>query len=65
MKTFELDNKKTEWQAIPGGTNTIVAYFKDGSKEKMSLFSFLAMGRKRNKVIKIDCYSEGETIKED
>jgi hypothetical protein len=41
-----------------------VAHFRDGHKEKMSLVEFLVMGRKRNQVKRIDCYEEGEEIKE-
>ena len=63
MVSYELSNK-TGWQSIPGGTHTIVAHFRDGHEEKMSLAEFLVMGRKRNQVKRIDCYKEGEEIKE-
>ena len=62
MVSYELSNE-TGWQSIPGGTHTIVAHFRDGHKEKMSLVDFLVMGRKRNQVKRIDCYEEGEEIK--
>lgn len=58
-KSYELSNE-TGWQSIPGGTHTIVAHFRDGHKEKMSLVDFLVMGRKCNQVKRIDCYKEGE-----
>ena len=63
MVSYELSNE-TGWQSIPGGIHTIVAHFRDGHKEKMSLVEFLVMGRKRNQVKRIDCYKEGEEIKE-
>lgn len=59
MVSYELSNE-TGWQSIPGGTHTIVAHFRDGHEEKMSLVDFLVMGRKRNQVKRIDCYKEGE-----
>lgn len=62
MVSYELSNE-TGWQSIPGGTHTIVAHFRDGHEEKMSLVEFLVMGRKRNQVKRIDCYEEGEEIK--
>jgi hypothetical protein len=59
MVSYELSNE-TGWQSIPGDTHTIVAHFRDGHEEKMSLVDFLVMGRKRNQVKRIDCYKEGE-----
>ena len=59
MVSYELSNK-TGWQSIPGDIRTIVAHFRDGHEEKMSLTDFLVMGRNRNQVKRIDCYKEGE-----
>ncbi len=65
MTTYKLDHKGDGWISIPGNTKIIVAHFKDGHTEKLEPWQFAAMGRKRSKVERIDCYTAGETIKED
>lgn len=64
MTTYKLTNE-TGWQTIPGDTKVIVAHFNDGHTEQMEVWQFIALGRKRSKIQKIDCYTAGETIKED
>lgn len=61
MKSFELSNE-TGWVTVPADTETIVAHFKDGHIEKMSLFDFLTMWQRRNLMKRIDCYKKGEAI---
>lgn len=61
MKTYKIDPKEKGWQSISGDTAVIVAYYKDGHKEKMELFEFLTCGRRKLKnIIQIDCYTEKE-----
>lgn len=64
MTTYKLTHE-TGWQTIPGDTKLIVAHFEDGHTEKMEVWKFLTIGRKIDKIQKIDCYSAGEKIKED
>ena len=64
MKTIKLNPKETGWIPIDGDIKTIVAHFNDGHKETMSLLCFVTISkRKRNKIMQIDCYKEGEEIK--
>lgn len=66
MTTYELDNSKTGWLLLPGDAEDIVAHYKDGHKETMKVWQFVALGKKqRNLITKIDCYCKGEKIKED
>lgn len=60
MKTYKIDPKEKGWQSISGDTAVIVAYYKDGHKEKMELFEYLAYPKRRKNVIQIDCYTEEE-----
>lgn len=64
MITIKIDPDKTGWVKIDGTVRTIVAHFKDGHKETFSLVDYLTY-RRKNDVVKIDCYGEGEEIKED
>ena len=64
MTSYTLTHE-TGWGTIPGDTKVIVAHFNDGHTERMEVWQFIALGRKRNKIQKIDCYTAGETIKED
>ena len=64
MKTIKINPDETGWVKIDGSVRTIVAHFKDGHKETFSLVDFLTFKR-RNLVVQIDCYEEGEEIKED
>ena len=64
MKTIKINPDETGWVKIDGSVRTIVAHFKDGHKETFSLVDFLTFKR-RNLVVQIDCYEEGEKIKED
>ena len=64
MKTIKFNPKETGWVSIDGDVKTIVAHFNDGHKETMSLLDFVAINkRKKNKIVQIDCYKEGEEIK--
>lgn len=64
MKTIKFNPKETGWITIDGDVKTIVAHFNDSHKETMSIFDFATMGkRKKNKIVQIDCYKEGEEIK--
>lgn len=64
MKTIKFNPKETGWIRIDGGVKTIVAHFNDGHKETMSLLDFVTINkRKKNKMVQIDCYKEGEEIK--
>ena len=64
MKTIKINPKETGWISIPGDTKTIVAHFNDGHKETFHTFHFATIGkRKKNKIVQIDCYKEGEEIK--
>ena len=64
MITIKIDPDKTGWVKIDSTVRTIVAHFKDGHKETFSLVDYLT-DRQKNDVVKIDCYGEGEEIKED
>ena len=64
MKTIKISPDKKGWVKIDGKVRTIVAHFKDGHKETFSLVDFLVF-KHRNRVVQIDCYEEGEDIKED
>lgn len=61
MVRIEIDHTK-HWHEIPADTRIIVALFNDGHKETMSIYEYLAMGRKVNKVSVIECYKEGENV---
>lgn len=64
MKTIEIDNKKTGWVSLPGDTHKVVAHLNDGAEETYELFEFLTLKKKtKDKIVSIDCYKEGETIK--
>ena len=64
MKTIKINPKETVWTSIEADVATIVVHFNDGSKEIMSLFDFITINkRKKNKVVQIDCYKNGEEIK--
>ena len=65
MKTIKINPKKTGWTRIDGNIKTIVAHFDDGHKETMSLIDYMTAARKRQHVVQIDCYADGEEIKED
>ena len=62
MKSIRLNPNKTDWTRIDGDVENIVAHFDDGHKEKMSLPDFLTSARKREHIIQIDLYTEGEEI---
>ena len=63
MKSIEVDNTVTGWTAIPPKTEKIVAHFKDGHTETISLVEYITMHkRKKNLVIRIDCYSASEEL---
>ena len=64
MKTIKINPKETGWTRIDGNTNTIVAHFDDGHKETMSLVDYITAVSKSQHVVQIDCYTEGEEIKE-
>lgn len=64
MKTIKINPDETGWVGIEGGTETIVAHFKDGHKETFTLVDFLMAHKVRKQVVQIDCYKEGEEIKE-
>jgi hypothetical protein len=64
MKTIKINPNETGWTSIDGNTKTIVAYFDDGHKETMSLIDYMTAARKRQHVVQIDCYTDGEKIKE-
>ena len=64
MKTIIFNPKETGWIPIDGDIATVVVYFNNGEKETMSIIDFVTMNRrKRNKIVQIDCYKEGEEIK--
>ena len=64
MKTIKLNPKETGWIHIDSDVKTIIVHYNDDNKETMSPVEFLIMNkRKRNKVVQIDCYKEGEEIK--
>ena len=65
MKSVKINPDKTGWTKVSGDTKTIVAHFKDGHKETFTLFEFLMAHKAHKYVIQIDCYKEGEEIKED
>ena len=65
MKSVKMNPDKTGWATFPGDTKTIVAHFKDGHKETFTLVDFLMAHKTRKQVIQIDCYKEGEEIKEE
>lgn len=63
MTSIKVDNTITGWVAIPPKTEKIVAHFKDGHTETISLVEYIIMGkRKKNLVNQIDCYSESEEL---
>ena len=63
MKTIKFNPKETGWIRIDGGVKTIVAHFNDRHKETMSLLDFATINkRKKNKIVQIDYYKEGEEI---
>ena len=64
MKSIKINPKETGWTPIEGGTKTIVAHFDDGHKETMALVDYMMAARKRQHVVQIDCYAEGEEIKD-
>lgn len=64
MKTIKFNPNETEWVSVGGDVATVVAHFNDGHKETMSLLDFVTINkRKKNKIVQIDCYKEGEEIK--
>ena len=66
MESIKVDNTVTGWTAIPSKTERIVAHFKDGHTETISLVEYITMPkRKYNKVIQIDCYSASEELPKD
>jgi len=66
MTSIEVDNTVTGWVAIPPTTENIVAHFKDGHTETISLVEYIMMHkRKKNLVIQIDCYSASEELPKD
>ena len=60
MKKIKINPNKTGWVKFDGSVKTIVAHFKDGHKETFSTVDFL-MFRRKNLIVQIDCYDEGET----
>ena len=64
MKTIKVNPNETGWLRIDGDVKTIVAHFKDGHKETFSLVQFLVAKKAHKNVIQIDCYKEGEEIKQ-
>ena len=64
MESHKIDNTKTGWDTIPGNTKVIVAHYKDGHTEHLEVWQFIAMGRKRDKIVQIDCYGPDEEIKD-
>ena len=42
MTTYDLDNNKTGWVLLPGDAEDIVAHYKDGHKETMKVWQFVA-----------------------
>ena len=64
MKTIKINPKETGWLSIPCDIKTIVAHFNDGHKETTPLLALVTINkRKKNKIVQIDCYKEGEEIK--
>lgn len=64
MKTIKFNPKETVWIPIDSDVRTIVAHFNNGEKETMNFIGFITMNeRKKNKIVQIDCYKEGEEIK--
>ena len=64
MITIKINPNETGWTRIDGNTKTIVAHFDDGHKETMSLIDYITAARKSQHVVQIDCYTDGEEIKE-
>ena len=65
MQSLKFDNKKTGWVSLPGGTRKVVAHFNDGNKETYDLVDFLILKKRtKDKIVSIDIYKEGETIKD-
>ena len=63
MTSIEVNNTVTGWVAIPPKTERIVAHFKDGHTEIVSLVEYITMEkRKKNLVNQIDCYLESEEL---
>lgn len=65
MITYELNNI-TGWLSIPTTVKLVIAHYKDGHSEEMTLLDFVCLKPKIKKLIeKIDCYDEldkkGET----
>ena len=61
MKTYEINPFETGWIHLDGSTAKVVAYFRDGHSESMSLVDFITLSnKKRKQVIQIDCYTEEE-----
>lgn len=60
MKIIKINPNKTGWTCIDGNTKTIVAHFDDCHKETMSLIDYMTAARKRQHVVQIDCYADGE-----
>lgn len=65
MKAIKFNPDETGWVEIPGDTKIVVAHFKDGHKETFTTSGYLTAPPKlRKKVIQIDCYAEGEELRD-
>ena len=65
MKSVKVNPETTGWTTFPGDTATIIAHFKGGHKERFTLVEFLVAKKAHKHVVQLDCYKEGEEIKED